>query len=106
MKLVRDRIPEIIEQTGGTCEYHVADLVEFREALFEKLREELDEFVETPNLEEAADMWEVLQSIFWAYNIDRHRVERYANEKMENRGGFAKGIILDSVGICGNSGNG
>ena len=103
MKLVRDHIPEIIERTGGTCEYHVADLVEFREALFEKLREELDEFVETPNIEEAADMWEVLQSIFWAHDLDRHRVEREANKKMEERGGFVKGIILESVCTPDNS---
>ena len=103
MKLVRDRIPDIIKQTGGSCDYHVADLEEFKQALFEKLREELDEFVENPCTEEAADMWEVLQSIFWAHNLDRHRVENYANKKMEERGGFTQGIILESVGIC--SGN-
>ena len=107
MKLVRDRIPEIIEETGGTCKYHTADLVEFRESLYEKQQEELAEFVETPNIEEAADMWEVLQSIFWAHDIDRHRVEQFANKKMEERGGFVKGIILESVGICsGNSSEG
>ena len=106
MKLVRDRIPELIEETGGTCEYHIADLVEFREALYEKLQEELAEFVETPNVEEAADMWEVLQAILWAHDIDRHHVERHANKKMIDRGGFVKGIILESVDTQNNLGSG
>jgi len=95
MKLVRDRIPEIIEESGRTCDYHVADLPEFKKALYEKMCEELEEFVETPNIEEAADMWEVFQAILWAHDLDRHRVERYANKKMAERGGFTKGIIFE-----------
>ena len=62
MKLVRDKIPQIIEESGRSCEYHVASHDEYKTRLYEKMREELDEFIEAPCEEEAADMYEVLQA--------------------------------------------
>ena len=46
MKLVRDNIPGIINISGKTCEYHFADHDEYLASLYEKMREELDEFIE------------------------------------------------------------
>lgn len=97
MKLVRDRIPEIIMKTGSTCEYHIADLPEFRERLFDKLKEELDEFIEAPCVEEAADMWEVFHTIMWVHNLDSNHVELAAHKRVSERGGFQQGLILESV---------
>ena len=47
MKLVRDRIPEIIED-GRTPVYHIADIEEYKRELFRKVEEELNEFREDP----------------------------------------------------------
>jgi predicted house-cleaning noncanonical NTP pyrophosphatase (MazG superfamily) len=97
VKLVRDNIPEIIKESGRACKFHIADLPEYKAMLFEKLREELQEFAENPCVDEAADMWEVLRTIFWAHDIDRVDVEIYADRKEEERGGFTKGIVLEHV---------
>lgn len=59
-KLVRDRIPEIIEDSGKTCEVEVIDDKTYLEMLDEKLTEELNEYCESHNIEELADLLEVV----------------------------------------------
>jgi predicted house-cleaning noncanonical NTP pyrophosphatase (MazG superfamily) len=97
MKLVRDLIPQIIEENGKTCEYHIAKYDEYKARLYEKLREELDEFINTPCYEEAADIYEVLFSIFEIHEMSMVRVELAALDKRTERGGFKDRIILESV---------
>ena len=97
VKLVRDRIPQIIEESGRSCDYHVATGEELKQRLYEKMREELDEFVENPCVEEAADMWEVLHAIFEVHGIHHRDVMNKAEDKKEQRGAFTKGIILERV---------
>ena len=96
-KLVRDKIPDIIREDGKTCEYHVAGYDEYKMRLYEKLREELDEFINTPCYEEAADMYEVLSSIFELHEINMIRVELTVLDKREERGGFVNRIILEKI---------
>ena len=97
MKLVRDDIPRIIEESGKTCEYHVANYDEYKARLYEKMREELDEFINTPCYEEAADMWEVFLSICELHELNMLRVESAAKDKRKERGGFKDRIILETV---------
>ena len=97
MKLVRDFIPRIIEESGSACEYHIAGMSELSEELYKKMAEELEEFIENPSLEEAADMYEVLKTICWIHNISIPDVVGEAVKKREKRGGFIEGIILDRV---------
>jgi len=97
-KLIRDRIPQIIKDAGGTGQqYHVADHDEYRQRLFDKMREELDEFAEEPCLEEAADMYEVFMAILRTYNLDLADVVFKAYAKKEERGGFQERIILKNI---------
>ena len=97
-KLIRDKIPQIIKEAGGTGQrYHVADRDEYRHRLFEKMREELDEFVEEPCLEEAADMYEVFVTILREHNLDFAEVVFKAHDKKEARGGFRERIVLENV---------
>jgi len=77
--------------------YHIVQGDELQERLYEKMREELDEFVENPCLEEAADMWEVLHAIFEVHEIHHRDVMNKAEDKEEERGGFTKGIVLEKV---------
>jgi predicted house-cleaning noncanonical NTP pyrophosphatase (MazG superfamily) len=96
-KLVRDKIPELIQAEGNTCEYHVASPEEYQTKLYAKLLEELNEFIETPNVEEAADMWEVFSTICMLHKLDFAEVARVAFLKSQKRGAFNNRIILESV---------
>jgi len=97
LKLVRNRIPRMIEESGKTPRCHVADLEEFTHRLEDKMKEELQEFFEKPCLEEAADMYEVLRCLCWLNRLDMEDVINEADLKRVRRGGFNKGIVLESI---------
>lgn len=65
-KLVRDRIPEIIEADGKTCVTEVLSDEMYLQMLDAKLNEELAEYQESRSLEELADLLEVIQSVVTA----------------------------------------
>ena len=62
-KLVRDRIPEIIEADGKTCITEILSDAQYLEMLDAKLNEELAEYQESKFLEELADLLEVMQAV-------------------------------------------
>jgi len=95
VKLVRDLIPQIIEGEGRECEWRrVSDPDEHLSKLSEKMREEVAEFVENPSYEEAADMLEVLLCLCSIYGLTFGSVERTAQAKRAERGGFDGGVVL------------
>ena len=95
-KLVRDHIPEIIEECGRKCEWEVLSDEEYLRRLDEKLQEELDEYMEDKSLEELADLLEVLMAVAEARGSFAE-VERIRQMKREKRGGFEKRILLKSA---------
>ena len=97
MKLVRDRIPRLIEEDGKTPKYHHADVGEFVQRLEDKMKEELQEFMEKPCLEEAGDMYEVLRCLCWLHRFDMQDVINSADLKRIDRGGFNKGVVLEEI---------
>lgn len=96
-KLVRDKIPEIIEQKGKTPVTHIAGSEEYWQKLKEKLGEEVKEFMDDNNEEELADILEVIYAICDFKKIDKENLELKRIKKSEQRGGFNKKIILDEV---------
>ena len=96
-KLVRDKIPSIIEASRKKCAYYIAGNKEYEEFLYKKMSEELEEFIESPSIEEAADMYEVFLSILRFHKIKMSHVEKYRDKKNTDRGGFLKKIILQKV---------
>ena len=96
-KLVRDLIPQIIEENGKSCEHHVANYDEYKARLYEKMREELDEFIDTPCEEEAADMYEVFHAICKLHELNMWNIRYIAADKQSRNGGFSDRIILDRV---------
>ncbi len=97
-KLVRDLIPEIITRKGETCVTHIASEGEYWNALKAKLQEEVNEFqAETNIVEELADVLEVVTAICAFKGIDLEELERVQTKKREERGGFAKRIILETT---------
>lgn len=94
-KLVRDRIPELIEKEDKRCSYYTATPQEYREALLRKLREEVEEFVADPSCEELADVYEVLESVIRAYKLSSVFASQIA--KRVRRGSFTDQVILEWV---------
>lgn len=96
-KLVRDKIPQIIKEKGQTVVTHTATDEEYWSKLKEKLREEVQEFLEDENSEEIADILEVLYAICDFKNITREKIESLRLEKNKKRGGFREKIILEET---------
>lgn len=95
-KLVRDKIPDIIQAKGDDYVARVADGEEFLTKLKEKLREEVNEFVASGDSEEVADIYEVLDAMMKEMSIDKEAVLAAQRQKRKDRGGFEKRIILES----------
>ena len=99
MKLVRDCIPELIEEDGKWCLTRTAHGVdEHMVMLKEKIIEEAQEFIENPSYEEASDMIEVIKAFCHLNELDWTVALRKALLKEETHGGFYNGIILQKVG--------
>ncbi len=96
-KLVRDKIPEIIRNSGATSYTHIADDAEYEESLVKKLHEEVEEFLEDSSVGEAADIMEVLYAWSVLKGFDFDSIESKRIDKRNKRGGFEKRIILEST---------
>ena len=93
-KLVRDWIPWIIRSQGRDCECRVADDDEYPRMLMEKLDEEVAEFKAERNLEELADIMEVLFALAKEMGYsDSDLIEENARKRGE-RGSFEDRIVL------------
>ena len=96
-KLVRDKIPEIIENTGKTAYCHILTEEEYIAELDKKLNEECAEYQADKSLEELADMLEVMYAIAEARGYSVAELESVRAEKAEKRGGFNDRIFLERV---------
>lgn len=94
-KLVRDRIPDIIAAQGKSCDFRMLTDAEYLEALDKKLDEELAEYHESGNIEELADLMEVIYAIARAKG--HPLLDEIRRKKNIERGGFTKKIMLLSV---------
>ena len=96
-KLVRDKIPEIIEMSGKTCEIEILSDEEYLQMLDKKLDEELSEYHQDQNIEELADLLEVLYAVANARGYSIEELYHVRVEKKKMRGGFGKKLLLKSV---------
>jgi len=91
-KLVRDRIPEILDGKGVPYEKRVATPEEYKVELIKKLTEEVNEFTTAGDPEELADILEVIEAL---RELPEYKdVEKLRLKKLEERGGFNEKIIL------------
>ena len=97
-KLVRDHIPEIIESTGkkAVCET-ITKNDDYLKFLKDKLMEELNEFLESDDVAELADMGEVMHALLEYKGVSVETFQRIRLEKLEKRGGFKNRILLKEV---------
>lgn len=96
-KLVRDKIPQVIEAAGKKFDIRKADKEEHYKLLETKLQEEVNEFLEDKNLEELADVMEVLFGLAENLGYSEENLMKKRLQKKEERGGFKDGIVLERV---------
>lgn len=96
-KLVRDKIPQIIEASGKRCTCSILSNDEYTEMLDQKLTEELNEYQVSKSMEELADLLEVMIAVAKARGSSIEEVESIRLKKAEERGGFDKQILLKEV---------
>lgn len=96
-KLVRDRIPEIIEKSNRKCETVILDPEHYTRELQTKLKEEIQEYIEAQNLEELADILEVVFALAKIHGATEQELLTVRNQKLEERGGFDNRIFLIST---------
>lgn len=96
-KLVRDRIPEIIINSSRKPITSVLDKDNYKKELDKKLQEELQEYLKDDNVEELADLVEVVYAILDFKNVSIQEFERIRNEKVTQRGAFKDRIFLERV---------
>ena len=96
-KLVRDKIPEIIKADGKNCKIRNLSDEEYIASLEAKLDEEVAEYQVDKNLEEMADVLEVLQAICIARGYSLGELEAVRAKKASERGGFADKLFLEYV---------
>ena len=96
-KLVRDRIPEIIEASGKICVTEILSDDEYLRLIDAKLDEELAEYHKDQNIEELADLMEVIYAAANARGYTIEQLEQVRSEKAEKRGAFRKKILLEEV---------
>lgn len=97
MKLVRDKVPEIIKESGRVPKIHVADDKEFRELLVEKLKEEVNAFIERRSEEELADILETVRALSELYGHGWKEIEALRKRKARDRGAYKKRLVLEEV---------
>ncbi|MBQ7921298.1 MAG: nucleoside triphosphate pyrophosphohydrolase [Clostridia bacterium] len=101
-KLVRDRIPEIIEKSGASCKTEILSDAEYLKRIDAKLDEELAEYHADHTIEELADLVEVIHAAAIARGYTLEELEKVRGEKAAKRGKFEKKILLREVIENGN----
>ena len=96
-KLVRDLVPGIIREVGELPITHRADDEEYADRLLEKLREELDEYETSGEIEELADLLEVIRALGQMNGVGWAELDEMRAQKARERGGFEERLILDEI---------
>ncbi len=93
-KLVRDRIPALMEAQGQKLRYRILDDREYTCCLEHKLDEEVAEYHADKTLEELADILEVVYALAGDLGASRQELQAAYEEKHALRGGFQEKIFL------------
>ncbi|WP_097028127.1 nucleoside triphosphate pyrophosphohydrolase [Clostridium peptidivorans] len=96
-KLVRDKVPEVLEQEGKKYVIQYAEKEKMLDLLKDKLKEEAREFFQDDSLEGLADIVEVVFSLANELGYSEEEVLVKRTEKREEKGGFEERIVLERV---------
>jgi len=96
-KLIRDKIPQIIEKKGSRAIVETLSHEAYKKCLDDKLSEELKEYVDSDSVEELADLVEVVYAILNYKGTDISAFEDIRKQKVIERGAFDKRLLLKEV---------
>ena len=93
-KAIRDKIPEIIAESGKKCNTKQLDDESFLAELEKKLIEEVNEYSESKDVEELADLLEVIYRISELRGVNSDELDEIRKNKAEKRGKFDSNLFL------------
>ena len=93
-KAIRDKIPEIISESGKKFNIKHLDDESFLEELEKKLIEEVNEYADSKDVEELADLLEVIYRISELRGVNSDELDKIRKDKAEKRGKFASNLFL------------
>ena len=96
-KLIRDKIPQIIDQSGMKAIIEKVSGKEYLDLLNAKLGGELQEYLDSQRVEELADLVEVIYAILDYKGVSRQEFEDIRKQKVEERGAFRDRLLLKEV---------
>lgn len=100
-KLVRDNIPEIIQNNGAKPFTRILSEEEYWQYLLKKDEEELEEVRTAESLEERkkelADKLELIRAMAEFSGFNLQDIIEEADRKKEKNGGFQKRLLLEKV---------
>ena len=95
-KLVRDKIPEIIENSGEKAKFYQLSQDAYIRFLEQKLDEEVGEYHCDKTVEELADILEVVYALSEAQGCSKEVLMDVYQAKHDERGGFRQRYFLIS----------
>lgn len=95
IKLVRDNMPEICKKNNFKSKFYVADEQEYLQRLKDKLQEEVNEYLKDNNIEELADILEVVYALVEATGYSQEDLEIMRKAKSDKRGKFLKRLVIE-----------
>ena len=96
-KLIRDKIPQIIESSGKKAIVERLNDEKYIDNLNSKLGEELQEYLESNNIEELADLVEVIYVILDYKSVTLEQFDKIRIDKVDKRGAFKERLLLKEV---------
>jgi len=96
-KLVRNKIPEIIQKNGDVPKIMILDEAQYFSALNTKLQEEIAEYLEDYRADELADILEVIYAIVRHKGLTVDDLEMLRAKKLEEKGDFSNKVLLLEV---------
>lgn len=96
-KLIRDKIPEKIKADNCVPITRILSDEDYLNELNKKLQEELNEYLETGDIEELADLQEVMIGILDVKKVSLEEFEKVRMDKCLKRGAFKEKIFLEGI---------
>mgnify|MGYP001052375967 FL=1 len=93
-KAIRDKIPEIIAESGKKYNLKQLDDESFLAELEKKLIEEVNEYSESKEVEELADLLEVIYRISELRGVNSDELDEIRKDKAKKRGKFDDNLFL------------